>query len=86
MIILITIIFFFLLFRFVFVFCLQWIPIDEYVNQTYNREHKPFEYIARICLTKSQSNYGGFSAVHTLTSSGKQPYLYFNGQDFKHLD
>ncbi|KAG6775413.1 hypothetical protein POTOM_018864 [Populus tomentosa] len=61
----------------------QWIPIDEYVNQTYNREHKPFEYIAKICLTKSQSNYGGFSAVHTLTSSGKQPYLYFNGQDFK---
>lgn len=61
----------------------QWIPIDEYVNQTYNREHKPFEYVAKICLTKSQSNYGGFSAVHTLTSSGKQPYLYFNGQDFK---
>ncbi|KAJ6737177.1 NUDIX HYDROLASE 2 [Salix viminalis] len=59
----------------------QWIPIDEYVNQTYNREHKSFEYIARICSTKSQGSYGGFSAVRP--SSGKQNYLYFNGQDFK---
>ncbi|KAJ6413589.1 hypothetical protein OIU84_006395 [Salix udensis] len=59
----------------------QWIPIDEYANQTYNREHKSFEYIARICSTKSQGSYGGFSAVRP--SSGKQNYLFFNGQDFK---
>ncbi|CAK7334591.1 unnamed protein product [Dovyalis caffra] len=61
----------------------QWMPIDEYVNQTFNRKHKSFEYIAGICLTKSERNYGGFSAVPTPTSSGKLPYLYFSGKDFK---
>ncbi|CAK7322509.1 unnamed protein product [Dovyalis caffra] len=61
----------------------QWMPIEEYVNQPYHQKHKSFDYIANICLKKSQNDYSGFSSVPTSTSSSTKPNLYFNGQDFK---
>uniref|UniRef100_A0A2P2LKT8 Uncharacterized protein MANES_13G061400 n=4 Tax=Rhizophora mucronata TaxID=61149 RepID=A0A2P2LKT8_RHIMU len=63
----------------------QWMPIGDYVDQPYNKEHQLFKYIAQICKTSSEKNYAGFSAATAATASGKQTYLYFNQGDFSKL-
>ncbi|KAJ9169924.1 hypothetical protein P3X46_018066 [Hevea brasiliensis] len=63
----------------------QWMPIEDYVNQPYNKEHQLFQYVAEICKTKSEGNYVGFSAFPTVTASGKKTYLYFNNGDLSKL-
>ncbi|KAG8642208.1 hypothetical protein MANES_12G066303v8 [Manihot esculenta] len=60
----------------------QWMEMEEYVNQPYNKEHKLFQYVAEICELKSQGGYVGFSAISTATDSDQNTYLYFNGSDF----
>ncbi|CAK7355912.1 unnamed protein product [Dovyalis caffra] len=56
----------------------QWMPIEEYVAQPFNQKHESFKNVAEICMSKSKSNYSGFSPVQTSSSSGKKSYSYFN--------
>ncbi|CAN1196689.1 Nudix hydrolase 2 [Linum perenne] len=59
----------------------EWIPIEEYVEQQFNKKHGQFGYVAEICKTKAEGGgYAGFSAVPLSTSSGKVVYLYYNNQ------
>ncbi|XP_037493843.1 nudix hydrolase 7 isoform X1 [Jatropha curcas] len=60
----------------------QWMPIEEYVEQSYNKKHQLFKYVAEICKTKAEGAYVGFSAVPVATSSGKEMHLYLNNRDF----
>uniref|UniRef100_A0A6M2EGJ5 Nudix hydrolase domain-containing protein n=1 Tax=Populus davidiana TaxID=266767 RepID=A0A6M2EGJ5_9ROSI len=60
----------------------QWMPIEDYVNQPYNKEHQLFKYVAEICKTKAKMDYSGFSAMPVAPDSGKETYLYFNNRDF----
>ncbi|KAF2292460.1 hypothetical protein GH714_023054 [Hevea brasiliensis] len=55
---------------------------QEYVEQSYNKEHQLFKYVAEICKSKSEGAYVGFSAMPIATASGKDTYLYFNNLDF----
>lgn len=64
----------------------QWMPIQEYVDQAYNKEHQAFKYVAEICKNKSEGAYVGFSAMPISTSSSaKNTYLYFNNLNFNKL-
>ncbi|CAL0307306.1 unnamed protein product [Lupinus luteus] len=61
----------------------QWMPIEEYVRQDFMQKNQLFDYIAKICLSKLDGQYTGFSRVLTTTSSGKKTYLYYNnGHDW----
>ncbi|RDX66473.1 Nudix hydrolase 2, partial [Mucuna pruriens] len=59
----------------------QWMPVEDYAAQPFVQENELFDFIAKICRSKLNSNYTGFSNVLTSTSSGKKTYLYFNNQD-----
>nr|XP_023919622.1 nudix hydrolase 7-like isoform X1 [Quercus suber] len=63
----------------------QWMPIEDYAAQPFNQKQELFNYVAKICLSKSEKNYAGFSPLATTTDSGETSYLYFNSQDMKHL-
>ncbi|XP_065615742.1 nudix hydrolase 7 isoform X2 [Quercus suber] len=63
----------------------KWMPIEDYSAQPFNQKQELFNYVAKICLSKSQKNYTGFSPLATTTGSGKVSYLYFNNQDNNHL-
>lgn len=56
----------------------QWMPIAEYAAQSFNKRNEMFNYVAQICVTKSEKDYPGFSPVSATTGSGKISYLYFN--------
>ncbi|CAK7349138.1 unnamed protein product [Dovyalis caffra] len=61
----------------------QWMPIEDYVDQPYNKEHQLFKYVAEICKTKAKKqDYVGFSGMPVASTSGKETYLYFNNRDF----
>lgn len=62
----------------------QWMPIEEYVAQSFNQKHESFKNIANICLRKSRRNYAAFSAVPMASSSGKKSYSYFNKLQLEH--
>ncbi|KAJ4851191.1 hypothetical protein Tsubulata_000524 [Turnera subulata] len=64
----------------------QWMSLQDYIDQPYNKDHQLFKYVAEICRTKSEGKYAGFSAVPTATASAKQTYLYLNNQDFSYAD
>ena len=64
---------------------LKWMPIEDYAAQPFNQKQELFNYVAKICLLKSEKNYTGFSPLATTTGSGKVSYLYFNNQDNNHL-
>ncbi|KAJ0113553.1 hypothetical protein Patl1_01817 [Pistacia atlantica] len=59
----------------------QWMAAEEYAAQPFVRKHRLFNYVAKICLTKSEKDYAGFSPLSTTTTSGKTSYLYFNNRD-----
>ncbi|XP_021805899.1 nudix hydrolase 2-like [Prunus avium] len=59
----------------------QWMPVEEYAAQPFIRQNKMFDYVAEICLAKSDKDYAGFSPMRTTTSSGKRSYLYHNKRD-----
>ncbi|KAJ7964687.1 Nudix family hydrolase [Quillaja saponaria] len=63
----------------------KWIPVEDYAAQPFVQENQLFDFVAKICLSKSEGNYSGFSPFPTTTSSGKKTYLYFNNRDVKHL-
>lgn len=57
-------------------------PIKDYAAQPFIRGHDNFNYIAKICIAKSEVedyDYASFSPLSTKTASGKTSYLYFNG-------
>ncbi|KAB5527746.1 hypothetical protein DKX38_021593 [Salix brachista] len=60
----------------------QWMPIEDYVNQPYNKKHQLFKYVAEICKTKAKMDYVGLSAVPVASASNKAAYLYFNNTYF----
>ncbi|XP_044502161.1 nudix hydrolase 2-like [Mangifera indica] len=59
----------------------QWMAAQEYAAQPFVQEHRLFNYVAKICLTKSEEDYAGFSPLSATTASGKTSYLYFNDRD-----
>ncbi|TQD75901.1 hypothetical protein C1H46_038532 [Malus baccata] len=63
----------------------QWMPVADYAAQPFVKKHKLFDYIAKICLAKSDKDYVGFTALGTTTSSGKRSYLYYNNRDMENL-
>ncbi|XP_009350938.2 nudix hydrolase 2-like isoform X1 [Pyrus x bretschneideri] len=63
----------------------QWMPAADYAAQPFVKKNKLFDYIAKICLAKSDKNYVGFTALGTTTSSGKRSYLYYNNRDMENL-
>jgi len=62
-------------------FFIQWMPVEDYAAQTFVQKNENFDFIAKICSSKMDGNYTGFSNVRTCTSSGKKFYLYFSNQD-----
>jgi len=60
-------------------------PIEDYAAQPFIQKQELFNYVAKICLSKFETNYTGFSPLATTTGSGKISYLYFSNQDAKHL-
>ncbi|XP_058729878.1 nudix hydrolase 7-like [Vicia villosa] len=56
----------------------KWMPVEDYAAQPFVQENELFDFIAKICLSKLNGNYTGFSNVSTTTSSGKKTYLYLN--------
>ncbi|KAJ0733369.1 putative hydrolase [Helianthus annuus] len=46
----------------------QWMPVEEYANQPFIKEHKSFDYIAKICIAKKDNKYVGFSPLLTTSS------------------
>ncbi|KAJ0507824.1 putative hydrolase [Helianthus annuus] len=59
----------------------QWMPVEEYANQPFIKEHKSFDYIAKICIAKKDNKYVGFSPLLTTSAtSAKKSYLYSNYQ------
>ncbi|KAK7817141.1 nudix hydrolase 7 [Quercus suber] len=62
-----------------------WMPIEDYAAQPFIQKQELFNFVAKICLSKSDRNYVGFSPLATTTASGKTSYLYFNNQNMKHL-
>ncbi|KAK7386066.1 hypothetical protein VNO78_32142 [Psophocarpus tetragonolobus] len=63
----------------------KWMPVEDYAAQPFVQENELFDFIAKICFSKLDGNYTGFSNVLTCTSSGKNTYLYLNKQDASHL-
>jgi hypothetical protein len=59
-------------------FSFQWMPVEDYAAQPFVQKNELFKFIAKICLTKLDGNYTGFSNVASTTTSGKRAYLYFN--------
>jgi ADP-ribose pyrophosphatase YjhB (NUDIX family) len=56
----------------------KWMPVEDYAAQSFVQKNELFKFIAKICLTKLDGNYTGFSNVASTTTSGKRAYLYFN--------
>ncbi|PNY09540.1 nudix hydrolase 2-like protein, partial [Trifolium pratense] len=56
----------------------KWMPVEDYAAQPFVQENELFKFIAKICLTKLDGNYTGFSNKASKTTSGKKTYLYFN--------
>ncbi|PQQ20739.1 nudix hydrolase 2 isoform X1 [Prunus yedoensis var. nudiflora] len=63
----------------------QWMPVEEYAAQPFVRQNKMFDYVAEICLAKSDKDYAGFSPMRTTTSSGKRSYLYYNKREMDNI-
>ncbi|KAD3066626.1 hypothetical protein E3N88_34506 [Mikania micrantha] len=60
----------------------QWMPVEEYANQPFIKNHKSFDSIAKICIAKKDDKYVGFSPLLTTTAtSAKKSYLYSTYQD-----
>ncbi|XP_041004736.1 nudix hydrolase 2-like [Juglans microcarpa x Juglans regia] len=63
----------------------QWMPFEDYAAQPFVRENEMFNYVAKICIAKSENDdVAGFSPLSTTTASGQKSYLYFC-RDLKHL-
>ncbi|KAK0588432.1 hypothetical protein LWI29_000830 [Acer saccharum] len=60
-----------------------WMRVEDYAAQPFNQKNEIFKNMARICLTKSEKDYTGFSTMSSTTSSGKRTYMYFNNKDFE---
>ncbi|XP_039005759.1 nudix hydrolase 10-like [Hibiscus syriacus] len=64
----------------------QWMSLDDYAEQPFIQKHDSFRSVAKVCLTKLEKEYAGFSPVPTTTTaSGKTSYLYFNSRDVSKL-
>lgn len=59
----------------------QWMPVEEYAEQAFMKRHDSFSSVAKVCLTKSEKEYAGFSPIPRTTASGKTTCLYFNTKD-----
>ncbi|KAG8477939.1 hypothetical protein CXB51_027619 [Gossypium anomalum] len=64
---------------------MAWMPVEEYAEQPFMKKHDSFSSVAKVCLTKSEKEYAGFSPVPRTTASGKTAYLYFNTKDLTQL-
>lgn len=57
--------------------------LEDYEAQPFIQKHDSFGSVAKVCLTKLEKEYAGFSPIPTTTASGKTNYLYFNSRDHK---
>jgi hypothetical protein len=53
-------------------------PFEDYAAQPFVQKNELFKFIAKICSTKLDGIYTGFSNVASTTTSGKKAYLYLN--------
>ncbi|KAJ4900093.1 Nudix hydrolase 7 [Raphanus sativus] len=63
----------------------KWMPIKEYVDQPWNQKKEMFKIMAEICEKKCDEQYVGFSAVETVTGTGKKSFVYCNADHAKNL-
>ncbi|XVF71725.1 hypothetical protein PTKIN_Ptkin12aG0062700 [Pterospermum kingtungense] len=63
----------------------QWMSIDDYAAQSFIQKHDAFSSVAKVCITKLEKDYAGFSPIPRTTASGKTSYLYFNSRDLSEL-
>ncbi|XVF21161.1 hypothetical protein REPUB_Repub12eG0066900 [Reevesia pubescens] len=63
----------------------KWMSLGDYAAQPFIQKHDGFSSVAKVCLTKLEKDYAGFSPIPTTTASGKTSYLYFNGRDLNKL-
>ncbi|GMI70912.1 nudix hydrolase homolog 2, ARABIDOPSIS THALIANA NUDIX HYDROLASE HOMOLOG 2 [Hibiscus trionum] len=63
----------------------QCMPLNDYTEQPFIQKHDSFRSVAKVCLTKLEKEYAGFSPVPRTTASGKTSYLYFNSRDLSNL-
>ncbi|KAK9284978.1 hypothetical protein L1049_024160 [Liquidambar formosana] len=61
----------------------KWMPVEEYAAQPFVQKNEIFNYVAKICLAKTDEDYTGFSKVTIHKASGKNNDLYFNKRDLK---
>ncbi|XP_062152404.1 nudix hydrolase 2-like isoform X1 [Alnus glutinosa] len=54
----------------------QWMPVEDYAAQPFIQKHELFNYIAKICLAKSDKDYAGFSRISAAAVSGRTISLY----------
>lgn len=59
----------------------KWMPIEDYAAQPFVQGNENFDFVEKICSSKLDGNYTGFSNVCSCTSSGKKSYLYFSNRD-----
>lgn len=60
-------------------------PIQEYVDQPWNKKNEMFKFMANICQKKCEEEYLGFAIVPTTTSSGKESFIYCNADHANRL-
>ncbi|CAE5976084.1 unnamed protein product [Arabidopsis arenosa] len=63
----------------------KWMPIQEYVDQPWNKKNEMFKFMANICQKKCEEEYLGFAIVPTTTSSGKESFIYCNADHANRL-
>jgi len=51
-------------------------PVEDYAAQPFIQKHELFNYIAKICLAKSDEDYAGFSRIYAAAVSGRTISLY----------
>lgn len=62
----------------------QWMAFEDYADQPFVQTNDLLKYMVKICISKREGKYSGFSPVPTIASfSNKKSNLYFNTHDLK---
>ncbi|KAK9057903.1 hypothetical protein SSX86_022742 [Deinandra increscens subsp. villosa] len=61
----------------------QWMVFEDYASQSFVQTHDLLKYMVKICTSKREGKYTGFSPVPTITSFlSNRSNLYYNTKDF----
>lgn len=60
-------------------FCFQWMPLAEFVEQPFNQEDNMFKKIIDICIARLRKRYCGLAAQQVISKfDGRSSSLYYN--------